>query len=106
MFWKVSRWGVQGRKRGSCTKIALTQSIFELEAPNFAWKFVWIVRTNYKSVKMAIFSSYFKHRFFILFFLICTFTLMYFLYVCNLFGLSIRTSIQNMESVAQKMAEL
>ena len=24
----------------------------ELEAQNFAWKFVWIVRTNYKSKKV------------------------------------------------------
>ena len=38
-----------------------------------------------------------------------TFVLMYFFvlfYVCNLFGLSIQTSMQNMESVAKKMAEL
>ena len=41
-----------------------------------------------------------------------TFVLMYFfvlfvlLYFCNLFGLSIQTSMQNLESVAQKMAEL
>ena len=36
-----------------------------------------------------------------------TFVLMYFfLYFCKLFGLSIRTSMQNLEAVAQKMAEL
>ena len=35
-----------------------------------------------------------------------TFVLMYFLYFCNLFGLSIRTCMQNLESVAQKMTEL
>ena len=30
----------------------------------------------------------------------------YKIYLCNLLGLSIRTSMQNLESVAQKMAEL
>ena len=38
-----------------------------------------------------------------------TFGLMYFFllfYFCNLFGLSIQTSMQNLESVAQKMAEI
>ena len=33
------------------TKLSITCSIFELEVRNFAWKFVWIVRTNYKSIK-------------------------------------------------------
>ena len=37
--------------------MSITRSIFELEARNFAWKFVWIVwivRTNYKSTKKYI----------------------------------------------------
>ena len=34
------------------TKLSMTRSIFELEAWNFAWKFVWIIRTNYKSTKV------------------------------------------------------
>merc|ERR1712030_38941 len=36
-------------------KLSITRSIFELEAQNFAWKFVWIVwivQTNYKSTKV------------------------------------------------------
>ncbi len=38
---------------------------------------------------------------------LCTFFVLFvLLYFCNLFGLSIRTSMQNLESVAQKMAEL
>ena len=35
---------------------------------------------------------------------LCTF--LYFLYFCNLFGLSIQTSMQNLEYVALKMTEL
>ena len=35
-----------------------------------------------------------------------TYVLFLHFYFCNLFGLSIRTSIQNLESVAQKMTEL
>ena len=29
--------GFRGVRGGSCTKIAITRSIFELEAQNFAW---------------------------------------------------------------------
>ena len=35
-------------------QLNITRSIFELEARNFAWKFVWIVRTNYKHTKKYI----------------------------------------------------
>ena len=34
------------------TKLSITRSILELEAWNFAWTFVWIVRTHYKSTKV------------------------------------------------------
>merc|ERR1712020_217842 len=30
---------------------AITQPFFELQTPDFAWKFVWIVQVNYKSTK-------------------------------------------------------
>ena len=29
----------------------ITQPFFELQTPDFAWKFVWIVQINYKSTK-------------------------------------------------------
>ena len=35
-------------------KLSITPSIFELQTPDFAWKFVWIVRTNYKRTKKYI----------------------------------------------------
>ena len=31
---------------------AITRSFFELQTPDFAWKFVWIVQINYKSTKV------------------------------------------------------
>ena len=31
---------------------SLTQPFFELQTPDFAWKFVWIVQINYKSTKV------------------------------------------------------
>ena len=30
---------------------AITQPFFELQTPDFAWKFVWIVQIKYKSTK-------------------------------------------------------
>ena len=33
------------------TKLRITRSFLELQSPDFAWKFVWIVCTNYKSTK-------------------------------------------------------
>merc|ERR1712083_680946 len=30
----------------------ITRSFFELQTPDFAWKFVWIVQINYKSTKV------------------------------------------------------
>jgi len=32
-------------------QITITQSFFELQTPDFAWKFIWTVRTKYKSTK-------------------------------------------------------
>ena len=31
---------------------AITQPFFELQTPDFAWEFVWIVEINYKSTKV------------------------------------------------------
>ena len=31
---------------------AIPQPFFELQTPDFAWKFVWIVQINYKSSKV------------------------------------------------------
>merc|ERR1712030_142500 len=45
------------------TQLSITRSIFELEARNFAWKFVWIVwivQTNYKSTKVLITQPFFE----------------------------------------------
>ena len=33
------------------TKLSITHPFFELQSPDFAWKFVWTVRTKYKSTK-------------------------------------------------------
>ena len=30
------------------TKLSITHSFFELQSPDFAWKFVWTVRTNFE----------------------------------------------------------
>ena len=29
-------------------KLSITRSFFELQSPDFAWKYVWTVRTNYE----------------------------------------------------------
>ena len=34
------------------TKLSITCSFFDLQSPDFAWKFVWTVRTSYKSIKV------------------------------------------------------
>jgi len=33
-------------------KLSITHSFFAVQTPDFAWKFVWIVRKNYKSTKV------------------------------------------------------
>ena len=38
---------------GQKTKLSISPSFFELQTPNFAWKFVWTIRTNYKN-KMTV----------------------------------------------------
>ena len=37
----VRRGGVQGRQ-------GVTQPFFEIQTPDFAWKFIWTVPTNYE----------------------------------------------------------
>merc|ERR1712105_537895 len=41
------------RRRGTAeiTKLSITHSFFELETPDLAWKFVWTIRTKYKTYK-------------------------------------------------------
>ena len=34
-------------------KFSITHSFFELQTPDFAWKFIWKVRTNYKKTKWS-----------------------------------------------------
>ena len=34
------------------TKLIITRSFLELQSPDFAWKFIWTVRTKYKSTKV------------------------------------------------------
>ena len=36
------------------TKVSITHSFFELETPDFAWKFVWTVRTKYTHKKYKV----------------------------------------------------
>ena len=62
---------------------AITQPFFEVQIPDFAWKLVCAVPTNYKIIFFANFH-----------------------FGQNLLRHSIQTSMQNLESVAQKMAEL
>ena len=48
-------WSQQAAARDGATpntKLSITHSFFELQTPDFAWKFVWIVRTNYKGKKV------------------------------------------------------
>merc|ERR1712030_276267 len=47
---------------GGNTKLAITRSIFELEARDFAWKLIWTVEPNdkvqkYKSTKVQKYKS-------------------------------------------------
>ena len=44
------------------TKLSITRSFFELETPDFAWKFVWTVRTKYthKKYKVLITQPFFE----------------------------------------------
>ena len=37
---------------GENTKLSITRSFFELDTPDFAWKFVWTVRTKYTHKKV------------------------------------------------------
>ena len=39
--------------RGQNTKLSITQSFFELQTPDFAWKFVWTVQPTDKVQKVA-----------------------------------------------------
>ena len=34
-------------KKYISTKVLITQPFFELQTPDFAWKFLWNVQTNY-----------------------------------------------------------
>ena len=45
------------KARGHNTKLSITQSFFELQTPDFAWKFVWTVQPNYKSTEEMITQS-------------------------------------------------
>ena len=38
-------------KKYVSTKVLITQPFFELQTPDFAWKFIWTVEPNYKSTK-------------------------------------------------------
>ena len=51
----VTGKGRQGNV-GPNIKLSITHSFFELQTPDFAWKFVWIFRTNYKSKKVHKYS--------------------------------------------------
>ena len=73
---------------------AITQPFFQLQTPDFAWKFVWTVPTNYEKKICNYVITYIRN------YVITKFILR------NLSGQSIRTSMQNLESVAQKMSEL
>ena len=47
IYFKQNRdWRRSGMAEN--TKLSITHSFFELETPDFAWKFVWTVWTNYE----------------------------------------------------------
>ena len=39
---------IHARKIPWSMKLAITQPFFELQTPDFAWKFVWIVSANFE----------------------------------------------------------
>ena len=47
------------------TKLSITRSFFEVETPDFAWKFVWTFRTKYthKKYKVLITQPFLNYRF-------------------------------------------
>ena len=53
---------LQKYKKYISTKVLITQPFFELQTPDFAWKFIWIVEPNdkvqkYKSTKVQKYKS-------------------------------------------------
>ena len=44
--------GTEGKGTALNTKLNITHLFFELQTPDFAWKFVWTVQTKYKSTKV------------------------------------------------------
>ena len=42
----------QAQVQAPNTKLSITRSFLELQSPHFVWKFVWTVRTKYKSTKV------------------------------------------------------
>ena len=50
--------GTARNGRGQNTKLSITHSFFELQTPDFAWKFVWIFRKNYKSKEVQKVHKY------------------------------------------------
>ena len=49
---------LQKYKKYISIKLLITQAYFELQTPDFAWKFVQIVQTNYKSTKVQKVQKY------------------------------------------------
>ena len=74
-------------------ELSITQPFFELDNQDFAWKIVWMIHSGITRAGALVATP-----------LIVSCLIL--LYYCHLFGQSIQTSMQNLESVAPKMAEL
>ena len=46
------------------TKVLITQPFFELQTPDFAWKFIWTVQPNDKVQKYKKYKLLIKQQFF------------------------------------------
>ena len=44
-------WSQARRRQAPNTKLSITRSFFELQSPDFAWKFIWTVRTNTRNTR-------------------------------------------------------
>ena len=47
----------QNTKVQKRTKVLITQPFFELQTPDFAWKFIWTVKSNGKVLKVQKYKS-------------------------------------------------
>ena len=58
IHWWYTTSNIYSNIVSSFVPSAITQPFFELQIPDFAWKFVWIVQINYKSTKSTKVQKY------------------------------------------------